>query len=70
MSRRKKCHCKDHKKHDKCGGCKGMDVCTVIPTLLILQSSGLLCNDRAYVLTLLSLLCGGFNNCGCSSNRC
>ena len=48
----------------------GMDACTVMPTLLVLQCSGLLCNDRAYILILLSLLCGGFNACGCNKNRC
>lgn len=72
MSRKKKCCCNSHDhcgRHDRHGGCTGMDACTVLPTLLVLQCSGLLCNDRAYILILLSLLCGGFNACGCN-NRC
>ncbi|GAA0066532.1 TPA: hypothetical protein ACY4SV_000603 [Clostridium perfringens] len=72
MSRKRKCCCNSHdhcSRHDRNGGCTGMDACTVLPTLLVLQCSGLLCNDRAYILILLSLLCGGFNACGCN-NRC
>ncbi|HAT4339032.1 TPA: hypothetical protein I9094_001285 [Clostridium perfringens] len=72
MSRKRKCCCNSHdhySRHDRHGGCTGMDACTVLPTLLVLQCSGLLCNDRAYILILLSLLCGGFNACGCN-NRC
>ncbi|MDZ5252283.1 hypothetical protein [Clostridium sp. LIBA-8841] len=70
-----KCKCK---KQDCCcvgnsfsgvNNCSGFDPCTVLPTLLVLQSSGLLCNDRAFILFLLFLLCGGTNNtnsCGCN----
>ena len=68
MSRKKKCCCNSHENYSRHGGCTGMDACTVLPTLLVLQCSGLLCNDRAYIL--LSLLCGGFNACGCNNNRC
>lgn len=67
MSKKRKCCCREN--HVKDNRCNGMDACTVLPTLLILQNSGLLCNDRAYILILLSLLCGGFNSCG-SNNKC
>ena len=70
MSRKKKCCCNSHENYSRHGRCTGMDACTVLPTLLVLQCSGLLCNDRAYILILLSLLCGGFNACGCNNNRC
>ena len=61
MSRKKKCCCNSHENYSRHGGCTGMDACTVLPTLLVLQCSGLLCNDRAYILILLLLLCGVFN---------
>ena len=62
MSRKKKCCCNSHENYSRHGGCTGMDACTVLPTLLVLQCSGLLCNDRAYILILLSLLCGGLQS--------
>lgn len=65
MSRKKRC-CLDNRENR----CTGMDACKVLPTLLILQNSGLLCNDRAYILILLSLLCGGFNASGCNNSGC
>lgn len=63
-----KCRCKDRCDDRGRRSC-GFNACTVIPTLLILCQSGLLCNDRAYILILLSLMCGGFDaqgfgNCG------
>lgn len=51
----------------------GFNACSTLPTLLVLCQSGLLCNDRAYILVLLFLACGGIGsgNCGCrSSNDC
>lgn len=62
MSRRRCCYNNN--------SCAGLDCCTVLPTLLILQSSGLLCNDRAYILVLLGILCGGYNACGCNNGCC
>ena len=69
-------HHHHHHHHHKSKGCKvaqgcnrnsGFNACTTIPALLILQQSGLLCNDRAYILILLVLMCGGFSSgaCGC-----
>lgn len=81
MSRKKcckccKCECKCKcKKQDCCGcsgnnGCSGFNACTALPTLLILCQSGLLCNDRAYILFLLFWLCGGTNANSCGYNCC
>ena len=42
----------------------GLNVCTVLPLLIILCKTGLLNNDRAFVLILLFWLCGGINACG------
>lgn len=83
MSRKKccrcrcKCECKcKGKKHDCCSkqsrntGCSGFNACTTLPTLLILCQSGLLCNDRAYILFLLFWLCGGVNANSCGYECC
>ena len=70
-----KCECKS-KKHDCCSkqsrntGCSGFNACTTLPTLLILCQSGLLCNDRAYILFLLFWLCGGVNANSCGYECC
>ena len=50
-----------------CNRYSGFNACSTLPTLLVLQQSGLLCNDRAYILILLCLCCGGFGAgaCGC-----
>ncbi|WP_415294310.1 hypothetical protein [Clostridium perfringens] len=72
-----KCECKcKGKKHDCCSqqsrntGCSGFNACTTLPTLLILCQSGLLCNDRAYILFLLFWLCGGVNANSCGYECC
>lgn len=72
-----KCECKcKGKKHDCCSqqsrntGCSGCNACTTLPTLLILCQSGLLCNDRAYILFLLFWLCGGVNANSCGYECC
>ncbi|MDK0703913.1 hypothetical protein P5E64_10820 [Clostridium perfringens] len=83
MSRKKccrcrcKCECKcKSKKHDCCSqqsrntSCSGFNACTTLPTLLILCQSGLLCNDRAYILFLLFWLCGGVNANSCGYECC
>lgn len=83
MSRKKccrcrcKCECKcKSKKHDCCSqqsrntGCSEFNACTTLPTLLILCQSGLLCNDRAYILFLLFWLCGGVNANSCGYECC
>ena len=70
MSRKKKCCCNSHENYSRHGGCTGMDACTVLPTLLVLQCSGLLCNDRAYILFLLFWLCGGVNANSCGYECC
>lgn len=83
MSRKKccrcrcKCECKcKSKKHDCCSqqsrntGCSGFNACTTLPILLILCQSGLLCNDRAYILFLLFWLCGGVNANSCGYECC
>lgn len=72
-----------HHRRDNCccqSRYSGFNPCSTLPTLLILFQSGLLCNDRAYILVLLFLACGGIggngcgfggNSCGCgSSNNC
>ena len=67
---------KHHRKDNCCCQSRysGFNPCSTLPTLLILCQSGLLCNDRAYILVLLFLACGGIgiNGCGCgsSSNCC
>lgn len=53
------------KKNKCCQNTCGFDACTVLPTLLILEKSGLLCNDRAFILILLFWLCGGVNRQCC-----
>jgi hypothetical protein len=60
------------RKSKKCrkysGGCNrfsGFNACTTLPALLILCQSGLLCNDRSYILILLALMCGGFGSGAC-----
>lgn len=83
MSRKKCCRCRckceykcKSKKHDCCSqqsrntGCSGFNACTTLPTLLILCQSGLLCNDRAYILFLLFWLCGGVNANSCGYECC
>lgn len=67
----KKCHCCD-RGYSNCGGNAGtgFNACTALPTLLILCQSGLLNNDRAYILFLLFWLCGGTNANSCGYNYC
>lgn len=72
-----KCKCKkryccdDHRCCDnREGGCSGFNACTALPTLLVLCQSGLLNNDRAYILFLLFWLCGGANANSCGYNYC
>lgn len=55
----KRCHRRHNCKHDcKRDDCK-FNACTIVPTLLILCQSGILNNDRAFILILLFWLCGG-----------
>ncbi|SHI85952.1 hypothetical protein SAMN02745163_00874 [Clostridium cavendishii DSM 21758] len=51
------------KKNSEC--CNNFNPCTALTALLILCKSGLLCNDRAFILILLFWLCGGANRTCC-----
>lgn len=51
-------------------GLCGWNIWTVILALIILQCSGILCNNRAFVLLLLFWFCGsGFGGFGCGCNN-
>ncbi|WP_032120796.1 hypothetical protein [Clostridium amazonitimonense] len=60
MSRRRCCDrcCRDN---NRCGG--GLNICTLLPFLLILGETNLLNNNRVYTLILLFWCCCG-GNCG------
>lgn len=67
---------KKHHRKDKCccsNRYSGFNACTTLPTLLILCQSGLLNNDRSYILVLLFLACGGIgtgSGWGSNSSNC
>lgn len=50
------------------GAC-GWNIWTIILALIILQCSGILCNNRAFVLLLLFWFCGGGFGGGCGFNN-
>lgn len=53
------------------GAC-GWNIWTIILAVIILQCTGILCNNRAFILLLLFWFCGGgcggFGGCGCGNN--
>ena len=59
--------CRRHECQMGCDRYAGFNACTTLPALLVLCQSGLLANDRSYILILLCLCCGGFGagGCGC-----